>query len=168
MGSGIRITLPTYFVSEKVTGPSGGGPGGTDKDMMTILNPSGSGKTILLWELIVQCIASAGTNVIVEYELASITSHTAGTTVTPKKREASDGAAAAEVRTEPTAVGAYTRLWTHAFQSNTIQAPDAFGWKFGPNPETKPFTLAEGEGLCVHQVTSNGGDFAISLVWTEE
>lgn len=163
-----RLLLPTYYVSQKVVGPSGGGPGGVDKNMMTMLNPASSGKKAKLWKLTVQAVTSSGTNVVVEYELASITSHTSGTTVTPSKRDSSDASSVVEIRTEPTAVGSYTRLWTHVLQSNAMQAPSAYGWEFSPNDEVKPFTLAEGEGLCVHQVTSNGGTFAISLAWTEE
>ena len=165
------IAHRTYFVSESITGPSGGGPSGTNKDMLTLFNPLGSGKLLKLRELIVQCSSSSGTNVIVEYELRRITGHTENGTpednLTPHKRELSDAASVAESYKEPNAVAGATRIWTHVLQSNTQQSPASHLWLFGPRG-MKPLVLAPGEGVVFHQVTSNGGTFVITAVWTEE
>lgn len=160
------LTKATYAVRAAVAGPSGGGPSGTNKAMVSILNPGGSGKIVRVRSLLVQAESSSGTNVIVLYELRRISAHSAGTTYTPKKRDTNDAAASTEAKTEPTVTEiSNPTISSLVIQSNTAQA---FPMLRFDEQESEAITLREGEGLVVHQVTSNGGTFQINLVWTEE
>lgn len=156
-------TLRTYFVSEKITG---GGGGSSPKDMLSILNPSSSGVLAKLLKATIQC-SNSGNTVIVEYEMQRITAHSGGTTVTPSKRELSDAASAVEARTAPTSLTGATRVQTLVMQSNTAQSPTSYEWTFGNVPLEAPYIFAPGEGLNMNQITSNNGDFIITLVWVE-
>lgn len=161
---------PTYVVMEPVVGPSGGGPGGTNKAMVSIMNPSGSGAKVEIIGFSVQAESSSGTNVIVLYELRRITAHTlgAGTAATIQKRDLTDAASAVEAYVEPDSVTEITNPNIQSFiiQSNTAQGPTTYFLPFGISGET-PIVLAAGEGIVVHQVTGNGGTFHIGLVWVE-
>lgn len=157
----------TYNIMEAVVGPSGGGPSGQNKSMVSILNPASSGFKAKIRGLSVQAESSSGTNVIVLYELRRITAHSGGTTATIHKRDTTDAASALEAQTEPTSVTGDTNIQSYIIQSNTAQGPSSHFLQFGITGE-KPICLDEGEGIVVHQVTSNGGTFQIGLIWTEE
>jgi len=156
----------TYNIAESASGPSGGGPSGTNKAMVSIMNPSGSGKHINIRGFSVQAETSSGTGVIVLYELRQITAHTAGTAVTIIKRCSSDPTSIAQVYNTPASVTGSTRAQSFIIQANTAQGPTTYFLPFGTVGED-PICLLPGEGLVAHQVTGNGGTFHIGLVWTE-
>ena len=159
----------TYYVSVQVAGPSGGGPSGSDKAMLSLLNPSGSGKVLRLTLVEYFTLASSGTNVFLDVQLRRITAHSGGTSITPVKRDTSDAAAVAEVRSEPSVTGgaASDFIQQLVIQSNTSQPGESYRFRLGDVFGAKPITLRPGEGLVVHQVTSNGGTFCPGLIWTE-
>lgn len=166
-----KVEKPTYYATAQVTGPSGGGPSGTNKAMLSFLNPSGSGKTVRLLIAEYFPLASTGTAVYIDVQLRRITAHSGGTAITPIKRDTSEAAASAEVKSEPTSVtgGAAADLVQQlVMQSNAPSGAQAYRFLFGEGLGEQPFVLAPGEGLVVHQVTSNGGTFCPGLVWTEE
>ena len=157
--------LTTYVLQAAVDGPSGGGPSGSNKAMASILNPSGSGVIVKVRSYIVAPESSSGTNVIVLHELRSITAHSGGTNFTPLKRDSDSVASAIEAKTEPASVTGTTNVQSLIYQSNTAQ--DIYKITFGTDGDT-PIVLREGEGIVIHQVTSNGGTNQLTLVWTEE
>ena len=162
--------LRTYYVTAQIDGPSGGGPSGSNKAMLSLLNPSSSGKTIHLLALEYYPMSSSGTNLMLDIQLRSITAHSGGTSLTPVKRESSDDDAYGAVMSEPSSLtggDAADQISQHSLQSNTVQSASSHIWRFGTLLGEKPIILAEGEGVVVHQVTSNGGTNAIGLLWTE-
>lgn len=165
MGSGFSV--PTYYATAQASGPSGGGPGGTNKAMLSILNPASSGKLVRVILAEYFPLSSSGTNVYIDVQLRKITAHSGGTSITPIKREASDGSAVATARAEPSSVtggAAADILQQLVIQSNSPAGGESYRFRLG---EGKPIVLGEGEGLVVHHVTSNGGTFAPGLLWTE-
>lgn len=159
----------TFVVQAVATGPSGGGPSGTDKPMVSLLNPASSGKKVHVVGFSVQCESHTGTNVIILYELRQITAHSGGTAYTPVKRVSSNAASVAEVKVEPssvTEVAGPVNMQSYIMQSNTAISAAANFLSFGVVGE-QAMCLLEGEGLVAHQVTNNGGDFRIGLVWVE-
>lgn len=165
MGSGFNEA--TYYATAQVTGPSGGGPSGTNKAMLSILNPASSGKLVRVLLAEYFTLASSGTNVFIDVQLRKITAHSGGTSITPIKREQSDGSAVVTAISEPSSVtggAAADILQQLVIQSNAPQTGEAYRFRLG---DGKPIVLAEGEGLVVHQVTSNGGTFCPGLLWTE-
>ena len=163
-------SLRTYYATAQVSGPSGGGPSGTNKAMLSLLNPSGSGKLMRIYMAEYFTLASSGTNVYIDVQLRRITAHSGGTAITPIKRDTEDSAASAEVKSEPSSVtgGAASDIIQQlVIQSNAPQSGEAYRFRFGDLPGEKPITLAPGEGIVIHHVTSNGGTFCPGLVWTE-
>lgn len=159
-------TLPTYGVQAAVIGPSGGGPGGTNKAMVSIFNPDASGKIARVRSLLVQAESSSGTGVIVLYELRRISAHSAGALYTPRKWDTTNPNAVVVARTAPDVTEiADPTVYSLILQANTAQSLPMLRFG-GDNAES--LTLQANEGLVVHQVTSNGGTFQINLVWTEE
>lgn len=164
---GFNEPKPTYSIQEPVVGPSGGGPSGQNKAMVSVLNPSGSGKVLRLRAMRVQPESSSGTGVIILMELRAITAHSGGSAATIHKRDSTNAAPGAESKTEPSSVTGSTNIHTFIFQANTAQGLHEH--LFGSWADShQPIVLREGEGVVVHQVTSNGGTFHIELVWTEE
>jgi len=159
---------PTYSLYSSAVGPSGGGPGGTNKAMMSLLNPAESGKVLKVRRFSVQAESSSGTNVLVLYELRRISAHSSGTAVTPKKHDLSDADSVAEAKKEPTVteISAPT-VMPFIMQANTAQAPGAHFVDLVADG-LKPIVLRPGQGLVMHHVTSNGGTFHTGLVYTEE
>jgi hypothetical protein len=160
----------TYYATAQVTGPSGGGPSGSNKAMLSLLNPSGSGKVVRLYLVEYFPISSSGTDVYIDMQLRAITAHSGGSSLTPIKRDSADAAASAEVRSEPTSLtggGTSDLLQQLVIQSNAPSMAEAARFKLGDMFGSKPIILHPAEGLVVHQVTSNGGDFCPGLVWTE-
>lgn len=167
MGSGLII--PTYYVTAQVSGPSGGGPSGSNKAMLSIMNPSASGKLVKLWIAEYFTFSSSGTDVYIDVQLRKITAHSGGTSITPIKREQSEGAASATVRSEPSSVtggAASDILQQLGIQSNSPAGGESYRFRLAEGG-LKPIILDEGEGVVVHQVTSNGGTFGPGLLWTE-
>lgn len=164
------IAIPSYVVNAAVIGPSGGGPGGSNKPMVSVLNPAGSERLCKLRALLVQPESSTGTDLIVLYELRRFVAHSAGTSYTPIKRDKQDPASVVEAKTESTIDTYDADIGTkniHSFilQSNTVQG--VYIHPFGLHHE-QPIIFRPGEGLVAFQVTSNGGTFHITMVWTEE
>jgi len=154
----IDTDRPSYVLQASITGGSG-------KSMASLLNPSGSGKKLCVRALLIQPRSSSGTNVIVTYETRAITAHSGGSAFTPLKRDSADDASVAQAKTEPSSVTGTTNIHTFILQSNTVQG--IYVHRFGSWGE-RPIVLREGEGICIHQVTSNAGSFDITLIWTEE
>lgn len=159
----------TYDALVTEPGPSGGGPSGSNKAMATLFNPAGSGKEIRLLGYSVQAESSSGTGVIVLYEVRRISAHSGGSLVTPKKRDTSDPASIAQVRDGPSSVTEIADPTQHTFilQSNTMQSPMGHFRDLSMGG-ARPLILREGQGIVMHQVTSNGGTFHIGFVWVEE
>lgn len=164
------VQLPSYYVTAQMSGPSGGGPSGTNKPMLSLLNPTGSGKTVKIRLIEFFALLNSGTNVYIDVQLRRITAHTNGTDITPSKRSTDDDAAVAEVKSEPDVTGgaATDIIQQMVVQANNPSAGEGYRFRMGTAPEEKPITLKPGEGVVIHQVTSNGGTFAPGLVWTEE
>jgi len=156
--------VATYYVTSQLAGPSLS----TDKAMLSLLNPNGSGRLIKIWTLEYYPLSTLGTDTILDIQLRSITAHTGGSVIAPKKRDSTDADAVTEVRSGPTVTGGVASdiVSQHGLQANTVPA-SGYVWRFGET-HTKPIMLAEGEGVVVHQVTLNGGRNAVGLLWTEE
>jgi len=161
-----RVTYETVVTE---SGPSGGGPSGSNKAMATLFNPAASGRQIHLLGYSVQAESSSGTGVIVLYEVRRISAHSGGTLVAPKKRDTVYAASVAEVRDAPASVTeiADPMQQTFILQSNTMQSPMSH-FRDLTAGGARPLILREGEGIVMHQVTSNGGTFHIGFVWAEE
>jgi hypothetical protein len=157
------VIIPTYTIQVSLVG--GSGPQGSPKDMVSMMNPSASGKKLKVRGLLIQPEENAGTSVIVLYELRRITAQSGGDAFTPLKRDSLYPDSVAAVYTEPSSVTGDTNIHSFILQANTVQG--VMLHSFGQYGET-PIVLNEGEGLNVHQVTSNAGQFHITVVWTEE
>jgi hypothetical protein len=165
-----RFEQTTYYITGQEDGPSGGGPSGSNKAMLSILNPASSGKTVKIRIAEYFTIASTGTDVYIDVQLRRITAHSAGTSLTPIKRDTASAAAVAETRQAPNVTGgaASDIVQQLVIQSNSPVGGEGYRFRIGDGIEYEPLVLAEGEGVVVHQVTSNGGTFCPGLVWTEE
>lgn len=167
-----RLAKSTYYISAQAAGPSGGGPSGSNKAMLSLLNPASSGKKLSVLVAEYFPLSSSGTDVFIDVQIRRITAHSGGTSLTVIKRELTDASSVAEARSEPSVTGgaASDLVQQLVIQSNSPATGEAYRFKLGlvyAHGE-KPIVLAEGEGIVIHQVTSNGGDFAPGLVWIEE
>lgn len=149
--------------------------GANNKDMVSIFNPSGSGKIVRVFEVWAAVPSSSGATVIIPFEMRLATAITTGTTVTPAKYDSADGTAQAVVRTAPTGITDHTttpKMYTWVEQINTAQgSTDAHSHVIHDGSlvdRTKPIVLREGEGLYLRQIATNTSTFRMGLYWTEE
>ena len=149
--------------------------GANNRDMISIFNPSGSGKIIRLREVWATVPSSSGTTVIVPFEIRHATAITTGTTQTPKPMDSSDAASVAVVRVLPTGISdsaAPVVWWTWLQQINTSQgSTDSMTHIIHDGmvtSELKPITLRPGHGLYIRQIANNTSTFRVGFFWTEE
>jgi hypothetical protein len=172
-GSGFSVQgtpLPT-FVSEVALA------GANNKDMISILNPAGSGKKYKIRKVWAVVTNSSGATVIIPFELRHATAVTGGgALLTPKPLDTTAGAPAsvAEVRGAPTGItdAAAPLWWTWIEQINTAQGGTENMSHTMHNSsavaDAEPVTLAEGNALYVKQIASNTSTFRMGFLWTEE
>lgn len=168
-GSGLVASLerPTYVAEVALAGAN-------NKDMLSIFNPSGSGKVIRVWEVWGVVPASSGTTVVIPFEMRSATAITTGTTVTAAKFDQNDATPVGVVRQAPTGITDATvpKFYTWVEQINTAQgSTDAHMHRVTETTavnRTKPLVLREGEGLYLKQIANNTSTFRMGVLWTEE
>jgi hypothetical protein len=163
-----RPQLVTYSVEVPQAGAN-------NRDMISILNPSGSGKIVKIREAWATVPSSSGTTVIIPFEIRHATAITTGTTQTPKPMDSADPASVAEVRVLPTGISdasAPIVWWTWTQQINTSQgSTDAMTHTIHDGmvtSELKPITLRPGHGLYLRQIANNTSTFRVGFFWTEE
>jgi hypothetical protein len=148
--------------------------GANNRDMLSIFNPSGSGKIIKIREAWATVPSSSGTTVIVPFEIRHATAVTTGTTQTPKPMDSADPSATAVVRVLPTGISdsAVPVWWTWTQQINTSQgSTDAMTHVIHDGMVTsalKPITLRPGHGMYIRQIANNTSTFRVGFFWTEE
>lgn len=144
--------------------------GANNKDMISILNPSASGKIVKIREVWAAVPNSSGTTVIIPFEMRRASAITTGTTVTAGKFDNNDSDSVAVVRTAPTGITDVSLLYTWIEQINSAQGStnahshivqDAY------ISETRPIVLRETEGLYLKQVANNTSTFRMGILWTE-
>jgi hypothetical protein len=149
--------------------------GANNRDMISIFNPSGSGKVIRVWEVWGTVPSSSGTSVIVPFEMRLATAITTGSTVTAGKYDQDDPDPSAVVRQLPTGITDHSttpKLYTWVEQINTAQGSTDAHSHVVADPSatsrTKPIVLREGQGLYLRQIVNNTSTFRMGLYWTEE
>lgn len=149
--------------------------GANNKSMISIFNPSGSGKILKLREVWATVPSSSGATVIIPFELRHATAVTTGTLVTPKPLSPSDAASVAEVRSAPSGITDHATdplWWTWLQQINTAQSStDAMTHELHDgrfDSELKPITLEPGNGCYAKQVANNTSTFRMGFLFTEE
>lgn len=166
MGS---ATLRTYYVTAQVSGPSGGGPGGTNKAMLSLLNPAGANRAIRVHVVEYFPLSSTGTDVYIDVQVRRITAHSGGSALTIVKRDASDDNSVGEAKSAPSVTGgaASDLIQQLVIQSNSPAGGESYRFRLCDGHGERGIVLAPGEGIVIHQVTSNGGTFCPGLLWTE-
>ena len=148
--------------------------GANNKDMLSLMNPSGSGVVIRVYEVWATVPSSSGTTVIIPFEIRRATAVTTGTTLTAVPLDTTNPATQAVVRQAPTGISDATPvlLWTWLQQINTAQgSTDAMTHEianFSGNSRCQPLTLREGEGIYIRQIATNTSTFRMGVLWTEE
>lgn len=160
-------TFPTYVAEAALAGAN-------NKDMLSILNPIGSGKVVKVWEVWATVTSASGATVIVPFEMRRATAVTAGTIATAGRYDSADPAPSAVVRSAPTSIsdGTPALMWTWVEQINTAQgstdSTTAEVSDAGGGAQTRGFTLREGEALYLRQIANNTSTFRMGVLWTEE
>ena len=142
--------------------------GATNKILIGLLNPGGSGKIIRVWATWTLVPASSGTTVIIPIEHRKISTLSAGTTVTPQTFDSADPASAATVMADGPTVTDVALWYTRIYQINSAQYAQGY---FDPSsiaPAMKAITLRENEGLMLKQIANNGSTFRAGMTYTEE
>lgn len=149
--------------------------GANNKDMVSIFNPSGSGKILRVYEVWATVPSSSGATVIIPFEMRLATAITTGTIVTAAKYDSTDPSSVAEVRTAPTGITDHSttpKMYTWVEQINTAQgSTDAHSHVIHDGllvSKQKPLVLREGQGLYLRQIATNTSTFRMGLYWTEE
>lgn len=163
-----RPSLVTYSVEVAQAGAN-------NRDMLSIFNPSGSGKIVKIREAWATVPSSSGATVIIPFEIRHATAITTGTTQTAKPMDSADPASVAEVRVLPTGISdasAPVVWWTWLQQINTSQgSTDSMTHVIHDGmvtSELKPITLRPGHGLYIRQIATNTSTFRVGFFWTEE
>jgi hypothetical protein len=150
-----------------------------NKQMISLLNASGSGKIVKVRKLfLVNLALAAVTGVAVRLDVKRITAHSAGTVITPQAMDSqnavlpvgitlrtgstvTEGALLFPITMANDEVGA-----TQAFPSSLLM--QGFNWLF-EHDATQDLVLREGEGLTVKNITSTTvGSLGIILLFTVE
>jgi len=149
--------------------------GANSKDMISIFNPSGSGKIVRVFEVWAAVPSSSGATVIIPFEMRLATAITTGSTVTAAKYDQDDPGAQAVVRSAPTGITDHAttpKMYTWVEQINTAQgSTDAHSHTVHDGSlvdRTKPIILREGQGLYLRQIATNTSTFRMGVYWTEE
>jgi hypothetical protein len=148
--------------------------GANNKDMISIFNPSGSGKVIRVKEAWAVVPSSSGATVIIPFELRSATAVATGTLATNKKLDSQNAASVAQVRSAPAGItdSATPLYWTWIEQINTAQGGTENMSQTlhdsSSTSETQSVVLRAGEGLYLRQIASNTSTFRMGFLWTEE
>lgn len=153
----------------------------SNKSMLSILNADAT-KLVYVYQIyIVNAQTAAATGVIGNFELRRITSHSAGTLITPLPLETTDVIDAdITVRTGGTVGGESASLlnrwlWsTDEFGAGTADVESAdhalqnLFPAFQRTQKTKPIVLGQNEGLTVKFATaSTAGSFDIKILFTQ-
>lgn len=158
---------PTYVAEVALAGAN-------NKDMLSLMNPSGSGVVVRVYEVWATVPASSGATVIIPFEIRRATAVTTGSTLTAVPLDSTNPTAGAVLRQAPTGISdaSPALLWTWVEQINTAQgSTDAMTHEtanFSGNARTQPITLREGEGIYLRQIASNTSTFRMGVLWTEE
>jgi hypothetical protein len=164
----IKATSHTTYVAEIALA------GANNKDMVSIFNPTGSGKIVRIHKAWAVVPSSSGATVIIPFELRNATGVTTGTIVTAKGLDSNNPAAVAVVRQAPTGITDHSSplFWTWIEQINTAQGGTENMSHALHNSsavsDTQPVTLRESEGLYLRQIASNTSTFRMGFLWTEE
>jgi hypothetical protein len=158
---------PTYVTEVALAGAN-------NKDMLSMMNPSGSGVVIRVYEVWATVPSSSGATVIVPFEIRRATAVTTGSTLTAVPLDTTNASAQAVIRQAPTGISdaSAALFWTFVEQINTAQAStDAMTHSTGDlsgNAQAQPITLREGEGIYLRQIASNTSTFRMGVLWTED
>lgn len=149
--------------------------GANNKDMLSIVNPAGSGKVLKLRKVWGVVPSSSGASVIISFELRGTTEVTTGTIISAKKMDSVNADAVAVVRSAPTGItdsDAPVVYWTWIQQINTAQGGTENMSHTLHNSsavaDIQPITLRPGEGLYLEQKANNTSTFRMGVLWTEE
>lgn len=166
-----QTALPTYYVLADAVAFA------TNKQLISLLNAAGSGKVLAIKKLfLINLQTSSVTGVAIRADFKRITTHSAGTLITPQAADSTNPALPAEVtaRTGATVTeGAI--MFPLGFANDEIGATQAFpssillqGLNFIPEGiETQEIRIRPGEGVTLKQITSSTvGSFAYLIVFT--
>lgn len=167
-----RMTVPVGSVVRATYSAEAALAGANNKNMLCILNPSGSGKVLRIYEVWATVPASSGATVIVPFEIRKTSTLTGGTDVTKQKWDSDDAAAAAAVKHTPTGLTDQGIWYTFVEQTNTAQGSTAAHTEMVHDGENtsglKPIMLRPGEGLYLKQIANNTSTFRMGVLWTED
>ena len=161
------VERATYAVESALAGAN-------NKSMLSILNPTGSGKVLRVYEVWAVVPSSTGATVVIPFEMRLATAVTGGNLLTPVKYDSTDPASVAEVRDTPTGItdASPVLLYTWLEQINTAQSStEAMSQSIHDGSHvsrTKPIVIRPGEGLYLKQIASNTSTFRMGVYWTEE
>jgi hypothetical protein len=166
-----QTALPTYYALADAVACA------QNKQVISIFNAAGSGRILSIKKLfIINTQLANVTGVMLRHDVKKITTHSAGTVVTPVLCDTDNPALPAEVtvRTAGTVTEGAT-LFPLTFNNDEVGATQAFpsvqllaGLNWMPEgQEIQEFRLREGEGITVKQITNSAvGQFAWFVVFT--
>jgi hypothetical protein len=143
------------------------------QNLLSIENPTGSGKTVAVKRIEVQGPTVTVSLTLKFLYLVGRTTGlpTVGTTLTAQKRATADATAVAVVRQGPTATAATGNMWSGTGEQlfTAVGSGNAFqNIAFGESRESDDVLLAPGEGLLVRAETNNTGYFhSVDVSWEE-
>ena len=166
-----QTALPTYYALADAVACA------QNKQVISLYNAAGSGVVLSIKKLfIINTQLASVTGVVLRHDVKKITTHSAGTLVTPVACDSGNPAlpAGVTVRTAGT-VTEGALLFPLTFNNDEVGATQAFpsttllaGLNWMPEgQEIQEFRLREGDGLTIKQITNSAvGQFAWFVVFT--
>lgn len=167
-----QAALPTYYaLADAVVFAA-------NKQLISIMNESGSGKIIAIKKLfMINTQLASVTGAAIRADLKKITAHSGGTSITCQSCDSTNSALPVQVtvRTAATSVTEGAIMFPLTFTNDEAGATQAFpstqlmaGLNWVPEGvEIQEMRLREGEGITIKQITtSTVGQFAWLIVFT--
>lgn len=135
---------------------------------LSLFNPIGSGKTIVIYRATITPWTTAASNTFVSMQALRVTAASGGSLQTPNKFMSSQAASIAEVRTSNPTVTTTGNTIFSAAPPLSAGAQGATAQLVTEIPSGATFVLAPGEGIVAQTSSGNTGQkWNFSLTWLE-